>query len=173
MPFSYTEVVMGLDIESLKAACIADLDALPPVSPEAAAAFADKGMAMAARVTNLLAARPDLERLVGEGNQAMMEDNHKNHARYIASVLERLVPEQLVETIIWVYRAYRAHGFHLTYWPAQLNAWLEAMEAELDEKTCQEVEPLYTWMLNRQAIFVALSEQCATTWETPTLEATG
>jgi hypothetical protein len=33
-------------------------------------------------------------------------------------------PEVLVETVLWVFRAYRSHGFKLTYWPAQLDMWV-------------------------------------------------
>lgn len=158
---------MTIDCTAMKAACIETFAALPRVSAEAATAYANKGQAMAARVTQELAAREDIDRLIGPGNQAMMADNHKNHARFIASVLLGEYPGQFLETILWVYRAYRAHGFHLTYWPSQLNAWLFAMENELPGAAYQEIEPLYVWMLNNQAAFVTLSELCPSAWEMP------
>lgn len=149
-----------------KGECIAEVAGLPPASARAAAAFGARGMAMAQRVTEILATRPDLDRLIGPGNLAMMTDNHKNHARYMASVLEHMLPEQFVETLVWVYRAYRAHGFALTYWPAQLNAWLTAMEMELSAEDRVEIEPLYVWMLARQAEFVKMSDIDPSVWET-------
>ena len=95
---------------------------LPAVSTEAAAEYAAQHLTLAEEVTRMLGARDDLERLIGPGNRAMMEDNHRNHGRFISSLLQAFSPEVLVETIIWVFRAYRSHGFQLTYWPAQLDA---------------------------------------------------
>ncbi len=140
---------------------------LPKPSGEAAAAYEANRDILAAQVTHALTSREDLDRLVGPGNAAMMADNHKNHALYMASVFRLLVPEQFVETIIWVYRAYLAHGFHLTYWPAQLNAWIAVMEREFSAEYVEELKPFYEWLLIHQAEFVALSESETTIWESP------
>lgn len=136
----------------------------PPI--EAAEAYDDKQEALAKAVTTALSARPDIERLIGVGNDAMMADNHKNHARFLNSVFRSYHPETLVQTVLWVFRAYRAHGFHLTYWPAQLNAWLDAMRAQLDASQVAALEPFYDWMLVNQPAFATLSEQPITTpWD--------
>ncbi len=130
-------------------------------------AYAAKREALARRVTASLAARADLERLIGPDNEAMMANNHKNHGLYMASVMQRFDAAQFVETILWVYRAYRCHGFHLTYWPAQLNAWQDAMAEELSAEEASEFAGIYDWLIIHQADFVALSEAGPTVWEAP------
>lgn len=136
--------------------------ALPPVSREAARNYADRKEMLAAEVSRLLMQRQDLERLIGPGNQAMMEDNHRNHARFIASLLEAFDPQVLVETVLWVFRAYRSHGFQITYWPAQLDAWLRTLPLHLPPESYHEIEPLYHFMLFNQPAFAALSDQSLT-----------
>lgn len=127
-------------------------------STEAAAEFRSKRELISSKVSQMLAGRPDLERLIGPGNQAMMEDNHRNHGRFMESLFHRFSGETLVETVLWVFRAYRAHGFHLSYWPAQLDAWVAVLQKELSEPAFQEIYPLYHWMIIQQPAFVSLSE---------------
>jgi len=148
-----------------KQALFASAATLKQPSQEAAQAYGRKRAALAAAVTEALRGREDLDRLVGPGNAAMMEDNHANHGRFLESVFQDYDPERLVETILWVFRAYRARGFQLTYWPAQLNAWLNAMHAELPEAFFSELAPFYIWMLREQPAFASLSESAPSAWE--------
>jgi len=131
---------------------------IPPVSAAAAAEYADQQDQLANEVSRLLLQREDLDRLIGTGNRAMMEDNHRNHARFIASLMQSFDPQVLVESILWVFRAYRDHGFQLTYWPAQLNAWLVIMKQQLSTEVYHAIEPLYTFMLVHLPVFSLLSD---------------
>ncbi len=83
------------------------------VQPSAASAneFEAKSEMLAAEMNRLMGARSDLAHLIGEGNISMMEDNHRNHARFMSSLFLNFQPFILVETVLWVYRAYRSHGF--------------------------------------------------------------
>lgn len=92
-------------------------------------------------------ARDDLEKLVGTKNIEMMKDNHANHARFMESVFYNFVPEVLVDTIIWVFRAYHTRGFQSAYWTVQLNGWMELYHQELSKDCCAEIIPIYKWML--------------------------
>ena len=105
-----------------------------------------------------MGARADVDRLVGADNRAMMEDNHANHARFVETMLAQPDAVVLVDTVLWVFRAYRAHGFHLTYWSAQLNAWMDAMRGQLAAEHVAAIAPLYDWFIVRQPTFVAISE---------------
>ena len=134
-------------------------EALPPVSRAAARNYAEHTDSLAAAVSHLLLQRQDLERLIGPGNRAMMEDNHRNHARFIASLLESFDPQLLVESILWVFKAYCSNGFQLPYWPVQLDAWLKVLPQHLTPEAFREIEPLYHFMLCNQPSFAALSEQ--------------
>jgi hypothetical protein len=63
-----------------------------------------------------------------------------------------------VDTVLWVFRAYRSHGFQLTYWPAQLETWIRILKEDLSPDSFSEVYPFYRWLLLHQASFVALSD---------------
>ncbi len=137
---------------------LASAQALPPFSAAAAAEYDDQREAMVAEVNRLLLARPDLEQLVGAGNLAMMRDNHDNHARFVESLLRQYNPEVLVETVLWVFRAYRSHDFRLTYWPAQLNAWVEVLKRRLSPESYAAIYPLYHWFIVHIPTFAALTD---------------
>lgn len=119
---------------------------LGPFSSEVAEEYNSKAGKMIADLNAMMLQRSDIDRLVGANNLEMMKDNHANHARFIASILTHFNAEVLVDTIIWVFRAYVSHGFASAYWAAQLNAWMQIAEKELSEETFSEVLPLYRWM---------------------------
>jgi hypothetical protein len=131
---------------------------LPRAAAEAAREYAQKCSALVAEVDRRMLQRPDLERLVGEDNSEMMRDNHANHARFVSTILQHPNPEVLVDTVLWVFRAYRSHGFHLSYWPAQLNTWVEVLEQQLSAESFAGVYPLYQWFVVNQSAFAALSD---------------
>lgn len=102
--------------------------------------------------------RHDLSAMIGEGNEAMMKDNHNNHALFMESIFTNYNPEVLVETVLWVFKSYRAHGFQVTYWPAQLNAWIKIIEKELSPASCKTILPFYQWLIVNIPAFTELSE---------------
>lgn len=103
--------------------------------------------------------RPDLNDLIGENNTDMMKDNHANHVRFIASILKNHNSDVLVDTVLWVFRAYRSHGFTSNYWAAQLNAWIVIMKEVLTPESYREVYPYYEWMQINIPSFVLLSDE--------------
>ncbi|AQQ70681.1 hypothetical protein SMSP2_01038 [Limihaloglobus sulfuriphilus] len=127
-------------------------------SEQAANEYAQKRAKLVSEVDRILISRPDLIRLIGEGNKAMMQDNHKNHALFMESMFKFYDPQVLVETVLWVFRAYRSHNFHQTYWPAQLNAWLAAMESLLSNKAYDEIVPFYNYLIVNIPVFSNMVE---------------
>lgn len=89
----------------------------------------------------------------------MMKDNHANHARFMESVFTNPLAETLVDTILWVFRAYRSRKFGSTYWAAQLNTWIEIYKSELSEECFEAVYPFYNWMQINIPNFVKLSDE--------------
>jgi len=132
--------------------------ALPPVSVAAAMEYARMQPGLAEAVSTNLLLRPDLEQLIGPGNQDLMADNHRNHGRFIASLLQAFSPEILVETILWVFGAYRSRGFQSDYWPVQLQAWLQLLPQYLSAASVTEIAPLYRYMLAHQPDFADLTK---------------
>lgn len=137
---------------------ISEATRIPQPSPEAAREYEDRSEAMASELNRLMSGRKDLDRLIGDGNHDIMEENHRNHARFIGSLLSDFKPEVLVNTVLWVFRAYRAHGFRLAYWPAQLDNWVEVLRKTLSPAAFDAVYPVYRFMLIRQPDFAALTD---------------
>jgi len=103
--------------------------------------------------------RADLLEMVGDGNVNMMKDNHANHARFMESIFVQHSSEILVDTVLWVFRAYRSRNFSSTYWAAQLNAWIELYKKELSAECYQEIYPYYNWMQINIPTFNNLAEE--------------
>jgi hypothetical protein len=129
----------------------------PP--PEVADEFGAKQEQLAAEGNRRMGARADLARLVGSGNETMAEDNNRNFSRFMESIFRHYEPEVLVETVLWVFRAYRSHGFQTTYWPANIDTWVEMLRGELSGKAFEAVYPFYDWLIVHIPWFVKLSDE--------------
>jgi hypothetical protein len=131
---------------------------LQQVSPKSVEEFSSKRDHLVNLMNQAMLARPDLLAMVGEGNTDMMKDNHANHARFLESIFKQHQPEVLVDTVLWVFRAYRSRNFASTYWAAQLNTWIEIYKKELTPECYNEVYPYYNWMQINIPIFNKLAE---------------
>ena len=110
------------------------------------------------QMNTYMLSRSDIEALVGDNNQEMMKDNHANHARFLESVFTNYVPEVLVDTVLWVFRAYRSRNFASTYWSAQLNGWLDIYKKNLSKDCYNQITPFYKWMQVNIPTFNTLAE---------------
>ncbi|SDX85389.1 hypothetical protein SAMN05444411_110105 [Lutibacter oricola] len=132
---------------------------LKQVSNSSSKEYELKAELLIAEMNKLMLNRNDLEKLVGKDNFEMMQENHSNHVRFIASILANYNSEVLVETILWVFRAYRSHGFSTNYWSAQLNAWMKILLNHLSQESYNEIFPLYEWMQINIPVFVKVSDE--------------
>ena len=132
---------------------------LKQVTPVAAEEYNQKEELLIAKMNSVMIAKPDIESLIGINNISMMKDNHTNHARFMASIFRNQNAEVLVETIIWVFKAYRNHGFTINYWTTQLNTWIIIMKEILSPECYNEVYPYYLWMKINIPIFEKVSDQ--------------
>ena len=121
--------------------------------------FSRKRNELAAMGSQTMADRPDLEKLVGEGNRQMAEDNNRNFARFMESMFLDYNAEVLVDTVLWVFRAYRSHGFQTTYWAANLNIWVDMLKQELSKEAFDALYPYYSWLIINIPIFVKLTDE--------------
>jgi len=131
---------------------------LKQVSEKSAAEFGSKKEELVAMMNKKMESRADLLDMVGAGNVEMMKDNHANHARFLESIFKQHSSEILVDTVLWVFRAYRSRNFSSTYWAAQLNSWIEIYKRELSPECYQEIYPYYNWMQINIPIFNKLAE---------------
>lgn len=131
---------------------------IPPALPQAAEEYERNQDRLVAEVNRRMEQRPDIKGLTGAGNLNMMRDNHANHARFVRTILKDFDAEVLVETVLWVFRAYRARGFSDNYWVAQLNEWTAAMKGILSPEAYAQIYPLYDWFIVHIPAFTFLSE---------------
>ncbi|WP_157482579.1 hypothetical protein [Geofilum rubicundum] len=134
---------------------------LAHTSTQSADEYYRKSDQLIALMNTTMLKRPDVENLVGQNNIDMMQDNHANHVRFIASILKYPNPEVLVETVLWVFQAYRSHGFTTNYWAAQLNTWMDVLKQVLTDESYKEVYPYYEWMQTNIPLFVKISGEKA------------
>ena len=132
---------------------------LKQVSVKTAEEYHQKTDKLITEMNTLILERPDIESLVGTNNINMMKDNHANHVRFIASILKNYNHDVLVDTVLWVFRAYRSHGFTTNYWAAQLNTWIIVIKEVLTSESFDETYPYYEWMQVNIPLFVKLSDE--------------
>lgn len=130
---------------------------LKPVSEKVYKEYIEKQENLINLINQKMLSRKDIDELVGKNNLQMMKDNHANHARFMASIFKNFEPMVLVDTVLWVFRAYRSRDFHSNYWAAQLSNWIEILKQELSEPSFAEIYPYYEWMQVNIPIFVKLS----------------
>lgn len=143
----------------MKDLLIATAMKLTQVSDLAANEYVGKSDLLISMINSRMLERSDIEDIVSENNLSMMKDNHANHVRFISSILKNRNPEVLVETILWVFRAYRSHHFTTNYWAAQLNCWIEILREVLTLDSYNEIYPYYEWMQINIPIFVIVSDE--------------
>lgn len=113
----------------------------------AAESFGLARQAIASKASQLLAARDDISELIGEKNEAIMNDNCFNFTDFMYSQLRSYSPETFVHTVFWAIRVYRSRGFSVAFWPAELRTFLRVIEEELPEDAFAEIRPFYEWIL--------------------------
>lgn len=114
---------------------------------------------LVARINAGMLERTDINELVGEKNITMMKDNHANHVRFMASLFKLYNPDIFLDTVLWVFRAYRSHEFTPNYWAAQLSSWFAILKQVLTERSYTEIYPYYEWMQINIPAFVSLSDE--------------
>jgi len=121
--------------------------------------FSSKVEEIAAEVNSRLSARSDLEQLIGKENIEMMKDNTHNFTRFMESLFFEFDAETFVETVIWAIKAYKAHGFKLTFWPAELNTFMEVIKDKLSNDCFANVSPFYKWITVNIPVCLNIIEQ--------------
>lgn len=131
-----------------KAEIIADASKLKSCSENSAAEYENQSAFLIVLLNKRLEELPERDTLIGKENLQMMRDNHNNHARFMSAIMKNYNPTVFVETILWVFRAYKNHGFSTNYWYVQLQGWIDILTAELSRESQKDILPFYHWMLS-------------------------
>jgi len=142
----------------MKKAILKTAGLLKPPGNTSMQEFRIKWETLAATGTQMLLARPDIEKLIGKGNAHMAEDNNRNFPRFMVSLFLEYQPEVFVDTVLWVFRAYRSHGFQTTYWAANLNLWVDLLRKNLTPEAFEEIYPFYNWLIVHIPVFARLTD---------------
>jgi methanogenic corrinoid protein MtbC1 len=137
-------------------------DALSRIPPESILAYRNKIVPMVDSVNKAMAAHPRLEKFLGGNPFLIMEENHLNHARYMASAFALKSGAGFISTVSWVYKTYISRGFSPDYFPTELEAWRTAVAGHLDEDSARPIRDFYETMIARHEDFIELSKNCCT-----------
>lgn len=148
----------------IKDSLVASAARLAVPSAQAVQEYAAAVPVLASLLDDAMLARPDLAQLVGVGNLEMMRNNHRNHFQYMAATMALYDAASFVETVAWVLRTYRAHGFALAYWPVMLEQTLQVVQRTLTPATAAQVAPFYEWLAEELQALAQASE-LSTIWE--------
>ncbi len=113
---------------------------------------------LAEELNRRMMARTDIEKLIGTGNLPMMQDNSRNFCRFMSTMFHGYEPDVLVQTALWVFRAYRAHGFRTTYWPANIDTFVEILRERTTPATFLSLYPFFQWLIVNIPIFVTITD---------------
>jgi methanogenic corrinoid protein MtbC1 len=129
----------------------------PQVSQTAAQDYARNTSAMLSDVDEAMKQQAGLV----SDQVEMMLQNHRHHVEFMYTLFRLNMPELLTETVVWVYIAYRAHGFSPDYFPAALRCWLDAVRKHLPSSSAREIGAVYSWMIDHHEFFLetALSRE--------------
>jgi hypothetical protein len=127
-------------------------------SATAATEFETSRDGLAEELNHRMSNRPDLEKLIGSGNLEMMQDNSRNFCRFMASMFTAYEPEVLTQTALWVFRAYRSHGFKTTYWAANLDTFVGIARDRIASEHFKEIYPFFQWLIVNIPLFTQISD---------------
>lgn len=127
-------------------------------SEKTAQEYLEKTDQLVAMLNQEMLNRKNIEKIVGSENLEMMKDNHRNHTKFIYSIIKNFDENVLVETVLWVFRAYRSHGFDDNYWSILLSSFVVAIEDIFTLDAKKEILPLYDWMLINIPLFIKVTD---------------
>lgn len=131
---------------------------IPKVSLEAAEEYKNKLDLLIEKVNNKLFSRNDITDLIGDNPINKMYNNHENHAKFMYNSFKLNDKKLFYTTINWVYRTYSNHGFSYDYFLVELKAWMEAVEETIEDKKAEEINKVYSWMIDHHDKFIRESK---------------
>jgi hypothetical protein len=78
--------------------------------------------------------------------------------RFMDRMFHACEPEVLVQTALWVFRADRAHGLQTSYWPANLDTFVEIVRVRMSATAFVQLYPFLHWLIVNIPSFVQLSD---------------
>ncbi len=140
-------------------ALIGSTKKLPPVPLSAAENYIAKKDLLVGDVNRALTEHPNLKILIGSNPLTVLYDNHNNHALFMGNVFKLNDFTFMARVIFWVYRTYNQRGFSFDYFPAALNAWVEAIKKHIEPEQAKHLINIYRWMIDNHEEIIQASEK--------------
>ncbi|MFW6197176.1 MAG: hypothetical protein ACOC5D_07585 [Thermoplasmatota archaeon] len=128
-------------------------------SEKSVSEFSEKKDELAVKQKEMMKENDNLEEVIGEGNLSVMDDNLENMVDFFHSIFEKYEPQVFVNTVEWVFRSYRSHGFKPEFWRVNLETFMKNMDKELNERTFDELVPFVNWIMDHESDFVDLTDE--------------
>jgi methanogenic corrinoid protein MtbC1 len=87
-------------------------------------------------------------RFIGTNPRTIMENNHRNHVTFMGALFDTNDYGMLEKTLPWVLHTYLSKGFSISYFSHVLKTWMEIIEKTLTKEACNEIIPVYEYMLH-------------------------
>ncbi|MFW6422337.1 MAG: cobalamin B12-binding domain-containing protein, partial [Candidatus Bipolaricaulota bacterium] len=136
-----------------------DTSHLPKIPVEAVKEYEENSKSLVEAVNEKLANREDIGDLIGDNSTEKMFENHENHLRFMASVFTINNYDLLARTVSWVYETYHAHDFSFDYFPVELEAWMEAVNNQLESESATPINEIYSFLLENHQKFIGFTEK--------------
>lgn len=135
-------------------------DKLVNVSESSIKEYVDNMDLLVATLNEVMLKRKDILELIRwENNITMMKNNHHCHLQFIAAILQIPDSETLVDTLLWVFHAFRSRGFSPHYWEVQISTLTLLMKEKVSEKVFLEISSIYNWMNLNISIFTMIADE--------------
>lgn len=126
---------------------IASANELRAIPDSHADAYRHHATGMVSKINQLLDRHPDKNLFLGPNTSDLLEDNHSNHADFMATVFSIGNFELLARMLPWVYRAYTSRGVDPNYFTFELRSWIDQVSSALLPDATASIVPVYEWML--------------------------
>lgn len=134
----------------------AELDAIPE---SASRAFRLALPRLVLTLNGRFSAHPRYEELLAGNPPALLADNHRHAAQFMAEVFSSNHFELLATNLPWVYRSYHARGVPFDYFPIEIGLWKDVVAEQIPAEQARPLIAVYDWMLAQHETAIALASE--------------
>jgi len=134
------------------------IKSLPPVSMSAADEYAQRRDIIQNDVNQTLAKLNGIYDFMSNCPLQVMVDHHRHHTLFMSSVFRLNNYTLLARMLVWMYRAYHAHGFSYDYFTYAFSEWRKMVTIHMSQANGLEIDRVYRWIVGHHSDFVQLAE---------------
>ncbi len=135
------------------------IGSLSPVENRTAEKYIDCKNRINEYVDEKMAAREDIDELIGYNPPEVMFDNHEKHVLFMGETFKFNEMRLLADTLPWVYSVYREKGFSYRYFQVSISCWIDAVKKFIPEEYNQSIIEVYEWIEKHHEDIIALAEE--------------